>query len=158
MSHQDRQRRVARSRDPDDIVGVLVDQHADLSDLLEQLENSAGDQRRRSFARLDPLLRAHERAEREVVGPALSAAEPPAPQPVGGDRAGLDLLSTMAGLDVDSVAFSDLCEQLVAVVSEHLAAEETVRLPLLDALPEDERRHLGAEVLARTPRDPGATG
>lgn len=153
MAHQDQQRRVAHSRAPDDIVGVLVDQHADLSDLLEQLENSAGEQRRSSFARLDPLLRAHERAEQEVVGPVLKARQV-GPLFAPEDVASLDLLDRMARLDVDSLAFSDLCEQLVAVVSKHLAAEETVELPVLESMPEADRRQLGAEFLARSTTEP----
>jgi hypothetical protein len=148
MTDPDRQRRAARGLPKDDIVGVLLDQHADIADLLEQLENSAGNQRRQSFAALVGLLQARGSAD-ELVRAAIGDVDVPTSRSSDARRI-RELVTSMSALDADSLEFSDMSEELIALVSATLVAEEAHEVSILARLPEDERRSVGARVLTRT--------
>ncbi|GAA3369358.1 hypothetical protein GCM10017744_088720 [Streptomyces antimycoticus] len=53
----------------DDVVALLMRQHGEIRNLFDEVERSAGDDRRDAFRRLVRMLAVHETAEEEVVHP-----------------------------------------------------------------------------------------
>jgi hemerythrin superfamily protein len=125
-----------------DVVDLLIAQHGEVEALFDHVLRAAPpDERREAFAALVSRLQRHERAEQEIVHPALRALGGPAADVA---RARLDeesqadrLLTDLIGYGVTSRRFPGGLEELRRAVIAHADHEETIEFPLLRARLDD---------------------
>ncbi|MGK5546153.1 hemerythrin domain-containing protein [Streptomyces sp. URMC 127] len=121
-----------------DVVALLMNQHAEIRSLLDEVLERTGEERRHAFRRLVHLLAVHETAEEQVVHPyARRATE-------GGEHVVADrlkeedeakrTLKRLEHMDPDGPAFVEEFITLRDSVRAHARAEETYEFTrLLDA-------------------------
>ncbi|MFH8370083.1 hemerythrin domain-containing protein [Streptomyces sp. NPDC018031] len=121
-------------------------QHGDIRNLFDEVEHTAGDERRDAFRRLVRLLAVHETAEEEVVHPSARGAFDGSEQTVADrleeERQAKEKLSRLDEMDTDDPTFVPTLLSLRTEVMEHARAEERYEFTQL-------RRHLEPERLAR---------
>lgn len=150
MSTTDLTGRGAGTIDNDDVVELILGDHAEFERLLRQLRSDDAD-RPTARAELADLLVAHAEAEEAEVYPALRSEVP-------SDEEGEvahgreehaegheELLALLEIDDVDSEAFSEQLEEVSEVVMHHLDEEEREVLNLA-------REHVAADVRAELGR------
>jgi hypothetical protein len=119
-----------------DIVDVLIAQHQELLDALDEVRGRGGAPRAAAFVRFRALLRAHEHGEREVVHPVTRELVDD-PETVldrvreeqHADRA----LAELGALDPDSAEFDAGLREFRDDLITHAGWEERVELPCLRA-------------------------
>jgi len=119
-----------------DIVDVLIAQHQELIDNLDDVRRSRGGPRADAFALLQVLLRAHEQGEQEVVHPVTRGLvdDPETVFERVHEEQGLDLsLSELRGLDLDGAEFDRRFHAFRDAMIAHLGWEERVEFPGLRA-------------------------
>ena len=90
-----------------DVIDAVRRDHREVEAMLEAVESSSGDERRRAFEQLGVKLKAHEAAEQKVVHP-LTAEEGSADEVdtlLTEESAASSALKKLEGLDVDSAEF-----------------------------------------------------
>ncbi|MDT0390527.1 MULTISPECIES: hemerythrin domain-containing protein [Streptomyces] len=111
-----------------DVVALLMRQHGDIRNLFDEVERTAGDERRAAFRDLVRLLAVHETAEEEVVRPFTRANVPGGEQVVedrlNEEREAKELLSRLDGMDTDDPKFLPELLALRLDVMAHARAEE----------------------------------
>ncbi|MGR6974805.1 hemerythrin domain-containing protein [Streptomyces cynarae] len=111
-----------------DVIALLMRQHGDIRNLFDEVEQSAGEERRDAFRRLVRLLAVHETAEEEVVHPfarrALSGGDQVVDDRLAEERAAKETLSDLDTMDTDDPEFLPRLRALRADVQEHARAEE----------------------------------
>jgi hemerythrin superfamily protein len=116
-----------RTKDTD-VVSLLMRQHGDIRNLFDEVERSAGEERRAAFRRLVRLLAVHETAEEEVVHPfarrALPGGEQVAEDRLAEERAAKEALAALDDMDTDDPKFLPRLLKLRQDVQEHARAEE----------------------------------
>jgi hemerythrin superfamily protein len=152
-----------------DVIRVLLEQHAQIKDLFDEVKRSNGPDKKEAFDALRALLAVHETAEEIVLRPASADA---AGQDVvdARNREEADanaVLAELEELDLDHPEFDLRLEAFRSSVEEHAEAEETQEFAQVIAnCDEEKRRDLGrrmkaVEALAPThphPHvDPGST-
>jgi hemerythrin superfamily protein len=150
MSDADRDRAEAASLPEDDVVAVVLRQHAMIRDMMTKVSNLAGHARLQAFTELSALLKAHERAEQEILRPVGVDAEGKrsAKARTREEQAADEALLHLDGLDVDGGEFRDRFETFRMMVTEHAEAEEKNELgPILDSVVPEERVRLGQAFL-----------
>ncbi|MFE7932389.1 hemerythrin domain-containing protein [Streptomyces sp. NPDC057456] len=109
-------------------VALLMRQHGDIRNLFDEVEASAGEERRDAFRRLVRLLAVHETAEEEVVHPFARRAPPGGAHVVDDrlaeERAAKETLAALDDLDPDDPKFMLQVMKLRKDVQEHARAEE----------------------------------
>ena len=156
--------RAARLPD-DDVVGVLLEQHARIRDLFAEVRTRSGEHKQRAFDELRALLAVHETAEEMVVRPvttkvdrAVASARDDEEKKTG------RVLKSLELLDVHSPAFASVLTELERAVTSHAAHEEREEFPRVrGARSEAElatmgRRLRAAESIAATHPHPSITG
>lgn len=166
MSTAAQERAQAAQLHEDDVVGILLTQHARMRDLFAEVLGQSGLRRKQAFDELRALLAVHETAEEMIV------------RPVSKETAGLmvadarnreekdanEQLAELEKLDVDSADFSVRIARLEQAVSDHSDHEEREEFPsLLSARREDQRITMGkrlrwAEKTAPTHAHPATAG
>ncbi|MEV2273235.1 hemerythrin domain-containing protein [Nonomuraea africana] len=142
-----------QTSDDDDVIDLLLAQHARIRDLFDEVEQASGTRRAETFARLAQLLAVHESAEEEIVHPHARAAID------GGDGIVDDRLAEeadakrlLAEMDKNGPDAADFMERLTLLrdaVTAHARSEERYEFPQLRArTTEDERRKFGLAVQA----------
>lgn len=122
--------------DAGDIVDVLIAQHEELIQALDEVRGSGGAERAGAFARLEELLRAHERGEREVVHPVTRelVEDPESVLDRVREEQRADLaLAELHRLDPDSAEFDEELREFRDGWIAHIGWEERVELPSLRA-------------------------
>jgi hypothetical protein len=159
--------RVAAATLPEgDVVGILLEQHARVSELFEEVRGSAGDERRERFNELRALLAVHETAEQIVLRPNTAErvnariADARIEEEVEATKA----LAELEHLDVDSPAFAASFAQFEKSVTEHAEAEEIEEFPaIVNDFTVEERQRMGrllkaTETIAPTHPHPTVAG
>ncbi|MFG2041793.1 hemerythrin domain-containing protein [Dactylosporangium sp. NPDC048998] len=136
----------------EDLVDVLLAQHARIEELFLLVAVGTGDARREAFAELVRLLALHEQAERQIVHP-VAREVPGAGDLVVEDRLAEErqvgeVLEDLAGAGMDAPDFEEAVVRLREAALRHARYEERYEFPHL-------RRHvrpgrlldLAAEVL-----------
>jgi hemerythrin superfamily protein len=137
----------------DDVVDVLLAQHARIEDLFHQVLVSRGDLRRAGFEQLVVLLAVHETAEEEIVHPSARVSMPDGDGVVDDrlseERAAKELLAQLQDVDPDDPRFEPAFGRLRMAVLEHAKREERYEFPhLRHRIPADRLRTMGAALLA----------
>ncbi|MFF1719108.1 hemerythrin domain-containing protein [Streptomyces sviceus] len=111
-----------------DVVALLMRQHGDIRNLFDEVERTAGDERRAAFRNLVRLLAVHETAEEEVIRPFTRSSVPDgarvADERLAEEREAKELLSRLDGTDTDDPKFLSELRTLRLDVMKHARAEE----------------------------------
>jgi hypothetical protein len=119
-----------------DIVDVLIAQHQELLDALDEVRRCEGAPRADAFARFDALLSTHEQGEREVVHPvARELVDDPETvlDRVREEQAAHLALAELRDLDPDGAEFDAALREFRDRLIAHIGWEERVELPCLRA-------------------------
>ncbi|MEQ8145229.1 hemerythrin domain-containing protein [Streptomyces sp. OP7] len=111
-----------------DVVALLMRQHGDIRNLFDEVEATAGDERRDAFRRLVRLLAVHETAEEEVVHPfvrrAVAGGEQIVEDRLTEEREAKEMLASLDEMDPDDPQFLPQLIRLRHDVQTHARAEE----------------------------------
>jgi hemerythrin superfamily protein len=134
-------------------INLLVAQHQEIRNLLDQVESGPAERRALRFEELRQLLMVHETAEDEVLRP-VTRREVPDGDQVAADReaeerAANQALDELAGLDVDSAEFLERFASFKADVLAHAENEEESEFPAIrDREADGDLMRLGDEIKA----------
>lgn len=121
----------------DDVVAVLVSQHAQLKDLMARTSNAEGDEKHRLFSEVVRELRSHELGEQRVVHPVtrscIENGERTAADRLGEEERADQLIAEaeVANVTADSEEFDAWFERLRKAVLNHAEHEEREEFPKL---------------------------
>lgn len=138
---------------PDDVVGLLLAQHARIEELFTLVSGSAGQTRVEAFNELVKLLAVHETAEEEVIHP-LSRTLPGdndalVDERLAEEREAKETLKVLIQGGVDADGFDEGLLLLRTSVLEHARHEERYEFPRLRAhVPAKRLRQLATAVKA----------
>jgi hemerythrin superfamily protein len=140
-----------QARPGQDVVDILIQQHNQIRDLFDEVENSLGDARRDAFERLVRLLAVHETAEEEIIHPMARRMMPDGDEMVDDrlreEREAKKKLARLERMDPQSPAFLTALDELRVAVLTHARAEERHEFyRLRDELSDAQRRGLAAAV------------
>jgi len=145
--------------DPDpDVIGVLLDQHTRVKNLLTEVAAATGPAKQEHFDELRRLLAVHEAGEEAVLRPVSqkAAGEQVADARDAEEKEANDALSVLEKLDVTGIEFAVKFAEFQKAVLAHAEHEEAEEFPAVRALcspPELQemgRRLLEAESRAAT--------
>jgi hemerythrin-like domain-containing protein len=116
-----------------DGIQFLLNQHHQVTELLEAVENGPADTRQQSFDNLRELLAVHETAEELVLRPVTRASVPGgdeiADARIGEENQAKDALARLEKLDANAAEFTTLFAEFAADVRKHASNEETYEFP-----------------------------
>jgi len=151
MNQVEMERMEARRLPAGNVIGVLLEQHAQIRELYAAVRNSTGPDRRDAFDRLRTLLAAHEAGEqgvlrpvsRQVVGQRIPAAHEEEEAEVA------RVMAELEGLDVAGDRFAEQFARFARVLSAHAVSEEDEEYPAVRAGRSDEElEEMGVRLLA----------
>jgi Hemerythrin HHE cation binding domain len=133
MSKADEERRMAARLPEDDVVGVLLQQHAQIREGFTKVKTAQGDAKQQAFDELRALLAVHETAEEMIVRPASkrTAGEKVAEERNHEEEEANHILAELEKMDVHSTKFDVLLAQFEKAVSDHADHEERDEFPAL---------------------------
>lgn len=150
----------------DDVVGILLEQHARIQELFAEVRGASGRERYDLFNELRALIAVHETAEQIVLRPNTadrvdqSIADARIQEEVEATKA----LAELEHLNVDSPAFAASFAEFEKSVTEHAEAEESEEFPaIVRDYTVEERQRLGkmlkaTESIAPTHPHPSVAG
>jgi hypothetical protein len=149
----------------DDVVGVLLTQHARVRDLFADVRSATGEHKRQAFDELRALLAVHETAEEMVVRPVtrdIDRAVADARDQEEGEAT--VVLKSLEKMDVSTAEFDQKLAEFEQAVAEHAGHEEREEFPALRAASTQEqlgkmgRRLRTVERIAPTHPHPSTAG
>jgi Hemerythrin HHE cation binding domain len=165
MSDADIDRAQAAQLPDDDVVGVLVGQHARIRDLFAEVQTQTGEHKKQSFDELRALLAVHETAEEMVMRPVTSQVDRAvATAHDHEEKEAGHVLKALEQLDVSSPEFDRLLAGFEQAVSSHAEHEENEEFPRVRGVRTSEqletmgRRLRAAESIAPTHPHPSIAG
>ena len=135
-----------------DLIRILYTQHADVKDMLDQIQAASGAQRKTLFTQLATTLKAHETAEESVVRPVTkeTAGEAVVDERNAEEAEADEVIAALSDLDVDSADFDAKFAEFKQAVSDHAEAEEHEEFPTIQSgRTVQARQALGEEFLAQ---------
>ncbi|MEU8138667.1 hemerythrin domain-containing protein [Streptodolium elevatio] len=167
MSNSAMNRAQAARLHDDDVVGILMHQHARIEELFAEVKRH-GDRtaKQNAFDELRCVLAVHEAAEEMVVRPAAKkvAGSRETDARNREEKQAAKVLAELEGIDVNTSAFDAKFAEFEAAVKAHADREERQEFPALhDGYSAEERRTMGvrvraAEKVAPTHPHPGSAG
>jgi len=167
MSEAQQDRAQAAELPEGDVIRILLEQHARIRELFDDVSSADGEHKQHAFDELRALLAVHETAEEMVVRPVTKGTD-------GGEQVAdarnheeseaNEVLKELEKMDVDSTEFDTRLAGFQKAVSEHAEAEEREEFPqILASCDEDKRASMGkqlkaAEGIAPTHPHPSAAG
>ncbi|MGI5346875.1 hemerythrin domain-containing protein [Streptomyces sp. CA-250714] len=151
MSSAEQERAEAESMPSDDVVGVLLKQHARIRDLFQAVRSGPADEREERFRELRALLAVHETAEEMIVRPAAkkAAGEREAAARNEEEKEANKVLAELEKLEFGSEKFADMLADFEQSVSDHAEHEEQEEFPALRTrLSQEDRTKMGKRLLA----------
>ncbi|MFE0764203.1 hemerythrin domain-containing protein [Streptomyces smyrnaeus] len=151
MSSAEQERAEAESMPSEDVVGVLLKQHARIRDLFQAVRSGPAEQREERFRELRALLAVHETAEEMIVRPAAqkTAGEQEAAARNEEEKEANKVLAELEKLQFGSEDFTRLLADFEQSVSDHAEHEEQEEFPALRAqLSQEDRTKMGKRLLA----------
>jgi hemerythrin superfamily protein len=150
----------------DDIIGILLTQHARIRELFAEVHMSRGDQKRAKFSQLRALLAVHEAAEEMILRPVAkreageseTAARNEEEQEAGG------ILAELERMNLSGSQFEAKLTEFEKAVGDHADHEEQEEFPVVRSrCSQEQRRKMGrrllrAERTAPTHPHPAASG
>jgi hemerythrin superfamily protein len=166
MSSAKTERAEAARLPGDDVVGVLLTQHARIRDLFDEVGKATGERKKATFDELRAVLAVHETAEEMVVRPVAEriAGKREAEARNHEEEEANRVLADLEEMDVDDEKFDAMLADFEKAVIRHAEHEESEEFPALrDGCDEDGLRAMGrilvqAEQVAPTHPHPGPAG
>ena len=149
-----------------DVIRILLEQHARIRDLFQDVRSAEGEHKQQAFDELRALLAVHETAEEMVLRPVSSEAAGKAVAEARNDEEAEAnvVLKELEKLDVAGADFDAKLAEFQKAVEEHAEAEENDEFPhILSSCDESKRHRMGnqikaAEAVAPTHPHPSAAG
>src|SRR3954469_24733588 len=149
-----------------DVIRVLLEQHARVRDLFEDVMGAVGEHKQHAFDELRALLAVHETAEEMVLRPvtAKTAGQEVVDARNQEEAEANEVLKELEKLEVSSADFDQKIRAFHQAVDEHADAEESEEFPaILAQCDEDKRQTMGkqlkaAESIAPTHPHPSTAG
>jgi len=149
-----------------DVIRVLLEQHARIRELFDDVKDSSGEHKAHAFDELRALLAVHETAEEMVLRPATakSGRRDIADARNHEEAEANEVLKDLEKLDVASADFDRQLVSFQAAVTGHAEAEESEEFPVVMAECDQERRQAmgkqlrAAESIAPTHPHPSTAG
>ncbi|TDC66681.1 hemerythrin domain-containing protein, partial [Streptomyces hainanensis] len=141
----------ASARQDDDVIDMLIDQHAHIRELFTDVKGARGASRQRAFEELRALLAVHETAEEMILRPvaAATAGELEADTRNLEEQDANRTLVLLERMDVDSAEFDRTFLDFELAVLRHAEREEHEEFPAVRAGRSiEERREMGARLRA----------
>lgn len=166
MSHATEDLARAAELPEDDVVGILLRQHARIRELFEDVSSAEGDHKQQAFDELRALLAVHETAEEMVLRPVSrkAAGDSVAEERNHEEQEANKVLLELEKLDVASAEFDQQLASFEQDVLHHAESEENAEFPRILAECEEEKRaSMGkqvrrAESIAPTHPHPSTAG
>lgn len=166
MSNAARERAEAAKLPQDDIIALLLTQHARMRELFPEVHLSLGDEKRAKFAELRSLLAVHEAAEEMILRPVAKreAGEREAASRNEEEEEAGRILAELERMDPDGSQFEAKLMEFEKAVGDHADHEEQEEFPaVLDGCTPEQRQKMGkrlllAERAAPTHAHPAAAG
>ncbi|HEV2635244.1 MAG TPA: hemerythrin domain-containing protein [Actinocrinis sp.] len=161
--------RVSAAAQPEgSIVAVLLEQHARIHLLFEQVARSEGEAKQVAFDRLRELLAIHETGEELVLRPlssrTLGVGAEVARERTGEEQEAARVMARLEQLDVHGDEFAALFADFQKAVSQHASSEESLEFArLASSVSAEELQELGrrmghVQTLASAPEHQEAAG
>ncbi|GAA2077839.1 hemerythrin domain-containing protein [Actinomadura alba] len=133
----------------EDVIDLLIRQHAEIRDLFIAVALAIGTERRTAFDRLARLLAVHESAEEQIVHPlarrTLAGGEGIVRDRLAEEQTAKAILAELENMDTEDPRFLGILDQLRDEVLAHALAEERHEfVRLREEVGENERRSLAA--------------
>lgn len=149
-----------------DVVRVLLEQHARIRELFEDVTGADGEHKQHAFDELRALLAVHETAEEMVLRPVTvkTAGQGVADARNDEEKEANEVLKELEKLEVSSTDFDQKLREFQKAVDAHAEAEESEEFPaILSACDEEQRQKMGshlraAESIAPTHPHPSSAG
>ncbi|WP_346777397.1 hemerythrin domain-containing protein [Streptomyces sp. HNM0575] len=166
MSNAALERAEAAKLPEDDIIGLLLTQHARMRELFAEVHLSLGDEKKAKFGELRALLAVHEAAEEMILRPVAKreAGEGEADSRNEEEEEAGRILAELERMDPDGSQFEAKLTEFEKAVGDHADHEEREEFPAVrDGCSQEQRRKMGkrllrAERTAPTHPHPAATG
>ncbi len=131
MSKADEERAQAAKLPADDVVGILLQQHARIRDLFEDVKSADGEHKQQAFDELRAVLAVHETAEEMIVRPVASdtAGSAEADARNREEAEANKVLARLEAMDIQNPQFDVLLAKFEKAVSEHADKEEREEFP-----------------------------
>ncbi|TDC23592.1 hemerythrin domain-containing protein, partial [Streptomyces sp. 8K308] len=141
----------ASARPGDDVIRILLDQHARIRELFTEVKGASGPHRRQAFDELRALLAVHETAEEMILRPVAkeTAGTAEADSRNREEEAATRVLVMLERMAVDSPDFDRTFLEFEHAVLRHAEREEREEFPAVRAgRTPDELRDMGARLRA----------
>ncbi|MCQ4042675.1 hemerythrin domain-containing protein [Streptantibioticus rubrisoli] len=166
MTKADEERAQAAKLPTDDVVGILLQQHARIRDLFDDVKSAEGEHKQQAFEELRAVLAVHETAEEMIVRPVASdtAGRAEAEARNREEEAANKVLAQLEAMDISNPEFDVLLAKFEKSVSEHADKEEREEFPAVhQGRSEEQLVRMGkqlraAEKIAPTHPHPAAAG
>ena len=135
---QDRARAAAR---PDDLIAAVLEDHADIHSLMNEVETTSAGHRQEVFEALVAKLAVHETAEEQVVHPLtrrVADADGVVDQRLEEEDKGKKALAELEKMGTEAPEFRAKFDELRDEVLRHARNEEQQEHPLLDSADEQQ--------------------
>jgi hemerythrin superfamily protein len=134
-----------------DVVRILLEQHARIRDLFEDVTSAEGEHKAQAFDELRALLAVHETGEEMVLRPVSkeAAGEGVADARNHEESEANEVLKQLEKMDPSTTEFDTRLAGFRRSVDEHAEKEETEEFPhILSSCDEDRRRSMGKRLKA----------
>ena len=134
-----------------DVIRFLLNQHAQIRDLFDEVESSHGEQRHDAFEELRALLAMHETAEEMILRPVTQKIAPDgvADARNAEEQEANEVLKKLESADLESPDFDQQFAELKKSVDEHAESEEHEEFPVvLETCDLDQRQRMGRRMQA----------
>lgn len=166
MSNAALERAEAAKLPQDDIIALLLTQHARMRELFAEVHLSSGDEKKAEFAELRGLLAVHEAAEEMILRPVAKreAGEREAASRNGEEEEAGRILAELERMDPDDSRFEAKLTEFEKAVGDHADHEEREEFPaVVSGCSREQRQKTGkrlllAERTAPTHAHPAAAG
>ncbi|MDX3854334.1 hemerythrin domain-containing protein [Streptomyces sp. AK02-01A] len=151
MNEADAERAQAAALPEDDVVAILLRQHARIRDLFAEVRNARGETKQQAFDELRALLTVHETAEEMIMRPVAkdTAGKEEADARNREEKEASKALAALEKMDVGSPEFNARFAELERAVSDHAEHEEREEFPAVRAArSEAQLREMGARLRA----------
>jgi len=151
MSTAKMERAEAAKLPGDDVIGILLTQHARIRDLFAEVKSAGGEHKKVVFNELKALLAVHETSEEMILRPVAkrAAGEKEADARNHEEKEANKVLAELERMDVRSPEFDALIAKFEKSVVDHAEHEEKEEFPALHRdCSEDQLRTMGTRLLA----------
>ena len=132
-----------------DVIRILLEQHARIQELFQDVSSATGEHKQQAFDELRALLAVHETAEEMVLRPVSNdtAGDQVAEARNNEEAKANEVLKQLEDMDVNSPDFDRQLTDFQKAVVRHAENEETQEFPtILASVGEEKRASMGSQI------------